>query len=231
MRGNPEGLGVRVERMIKTRKGLVVAVSGKEDAERLKTNEELKRKGYVVKDGLRKNPMIMVYDLEKGRVEEDTLKEIFQRNFRETSMSEMEFLRDVKVRRKIKQVGRQEKRGGKEKESWVIEVNGNILAECMRRERLYIGWESVRLKEYVDIVRCFKCQGYGHIGKVCRENKQICGMCAGEHRMEQCSGENEVRCHNCSKEGRRSDHPATYAKCEVYGRMVERYYKSVAYEN
>lgn len=107
VRGNPEGLGVRVERMIKTRKGLVVAVSGKEDAERLKTNEELKRKGYVVKDGLRKNPMIMVYDLEKGRVEEDTLKEIFQRNFRETSMSEMEFLRDVKVRRKIKQVGRQ----------------------------------------------------------------------------------------------------------------------------
>lgn len=82
------------------------------------------------------------------------------------------------------------------------------------------------------MVRCFKCQGYGHIGKVCRERKMTCGRCAGEHKTETCKTEQEeVACQNCRKEGRASDHPAYWRGCPIYKRAEERYSKAVDYES
>lgn len=102
----------------------------------------------------------------------------------------------------------------------------------MARGRLYVGWESLKVKEYVDVVRCFKCQGIGHIGMVCRDEEQTCGRCAEKHKTENCRVNDEnVKCCNCLKEGRKERHPATWLRCEVYRRAEERYLKSVNYES
>lgn len=102
MKEDPRQLGVKVERLIKTRKGLVVAVGNKEDAVRMVDSERLRGKGYVVKESVAKRPMLMVYDVGGGVEEKEVLKEMFERNFSE-SVTENEFLRAVKVRRRIKQ--------------------------------------------------------------------------------------------------------------------------------
>lgn len=130
-------------------------MGNKEDAVRMVDNERLRGKGYVVKESVAKRPMLMVYDVGGGVEEKEVLKEMFERNFSE-SMTENEFLRAVKVRRRIKQRnGRGESDG---KESWVMEVNGRIYEESMERARLYLWWEAVKVREYMDVVRCYKCQ-------------------------------------------------------------------------
>lgn len=230
MKENPKELGVNVERLIKTRKGLVVEMTTKNEVERMMNSESLRRKGYVVREGVKKRPTVMIYDLEKGP-EEEILKEMYMRNFSE-SMTEQEFLRAVKVRRKIGQ-----KKGGREKEkvereTWIMEVSGRIYEGCMRQERVYMKWEAVRVKEYVDIVRCFKCQGFGHIGKVCRERKQVCERCGEDHKTEACGvSDTEVKCPNCAREGRETCHAACWKGCEIYRRAEERYFKAVDYES
>lgn len=100
MKEDPKILGVRVERMIKTRRGLVVALSNRVEKEKLLKSETLKGKGYVVREGAKKLPMFMIYDIPK-KDEKGTLKEIWERNYED--LSEQEFLNAFKVKRKIKQ--------------------------------------------------------------------------------------------------------------------------------
>lgn len=199
MTEDPKKLGVNVERMIKTRRGLVVAVSSKNEVEKMMNSADLRKKGYVVTERVKKRPMIMIYDVEKGQEEADILKEMYGRNFVE-GMTEQEFLRAIKIRRKVKQQQRGGNREKTERETWIVEVNGKIFNSCMKRERIYMRWEALRVKKYVDVVRCFKCQGFGHVGKVCREKKQACGRCMGEHKTEGCEVEEDsVRCINCRR--------------------------------
>lgn len=100
-------------------------------------SEDLRKKGYVVSKRVKKRPMIMVYDVAKGPEEESILKEMYERNFVE-SMTEQEFLRAIKVRRKIKQSKRGGNRDKFEKETWIMEVDGKIFNGCMKRERIYM---------------------------------------------------------------------------------------------
>lgn len=228
---NPKDLGVRVNKLIKTRRGLVVSMNNKGDVERMMTNGRLKEKGYIIAEGVRKRPMMMVYDIDRRMKEEEVMKEIYERNFAE-GRSEQEFLRSVKVRRRIRQGQEGGERGREEKETWIMEVPGPVFQACMVGERVYVRWEALRIKEYIDVVRCFKCQGYGHIGKVCRERKMTCGRCAGDHKTETCKTEQEeVACQNCWKVGRAPDHPAYWRGCPIYKRAEERYLKAVDYES
>ena len=59
------------------------------------------------------------------------------------------------------------------------------------------------------VVRCYRCQSFGHLAKVCNTHRR-CELCAGLHEFdEQCCG--EVRCANCG-----GNHPASSAKCPAY---------------
>lgn len=77
-----------------------------------------------------------------------------------------------------------------------------------------------------------ECQGFGHVGKVCREKKDTCGRCAGGHRTDRCEETVEqVACVNCRKEGRRADHPAFWKECGALKRAEERYMSKIDYES
>lgn len=87
--------------------------------------------------------------------------------------------------------------------------------ETVLPERIMVGYMSFRVREYVPPpVRCYKCQRYGHIAKVCH-GKQRCGKCGGEHEYGQC-GDNDVKkCCNCG-----GDHTAAYGGCPARKQAV-----------
>jgi len=61
----------------------------------------------------------------------------------------------------------------------------------------------------VRVIRCFNCQGFGHLAKHCKSNRH-CEICAHTHgEYEGCGG--KVHCHNC-----RGNHPASSSLCPVY---------------
>ena len=44
--------------------------------------------------------------------------------------------------------------------------------------RLRVGWVNCRIREHVEVARCFRCQGYGHVSRDCilpgRKQQQAC---------------------------------------------------------
>lgn len=171
---DPKAMNVRVERMMKTRKGLVVAVREKEYFAKLKASEAFKGRGYKVVEKERKRPMVLLYDVEKGLSEDQVLKELFVKNFGGVGMTEQEFLRDVKVRRKVSQA---RQRGEKEKcrESWVMEVSGKIFRVCMTRNRLYVEWESMKVKEYIDVLDVLNVKALDILGGYVEMRNRLVG--------------------------------------------------------
>ncbi|XP_064611699.1 uncharacterized protein LOC135475697 [Liolophura sinensis] len=72
-----------------------------------------------------------------------------------------------------------------------------------------LGYEIFEVKPYVPrVLRCYKCQGYGHISSSCR-GKQRCPRCAGEHEFEQCRNLDRPKCSNCGSLG----HSSAYLGC------------------
>lgn len=87
--------------------------------------------------------------------------------------------------------------------------------EAVLPERVMVGYMSFCVREYVPPpMRCYKCQRYGHIAKVCH-SKQRCGKCGGEHEYGQCSDAEIKKCCNCG-----GDHTAAYGGCPARKKAV-----------
>lgn len=72
---------------------------------------------------------------------------------------------------------------------WVVECNPEVRNWLRSRDQVYVDCQVCR--DYADIVRCFRCQGYGHISKNCRD-KMCCGHCAGEHDNKDCMNKDKA---------------------------------------
>ena len=83
---------------------------------------------------------------------------------------------------------------------------------------VFIGWQRYRVDKYIpDSIRCFRCQRYGHLQSQCRSTKDVCAICAQNHKAKECpekikqfKGRKAV-CANCN-----GQHPANYMGCRKY---------------
>jgi len=107
----------------------------------------------------------------------------------------------------------------------ILEIEKEFYNELTNGEKLKIGWCRCRVVECVDIRRCFKCCGYNHKSRQCK-NRLACLKCGGEHLMKDCGARNNV-CVNCKvaveKLNVRLDifHPAYSTQCPVYKKKLE----------
>lgn len=62
--------------------------------------------------------------------------------------------------------------------------------------RICIDFNRYIIVEYLQIIRCFKCQGYGHISSRC-SGDQKCPKCAGSHALADCNAVVVEACANC----------------------------------
>ena len=73
----------------------------------------------------------------------------------------------------------------------------------------------------IQIVRCFKCQKFGHISAKC-QSAEKCGHCSENHLFRDCPNKNqESKCANCNLK-----HPANYIQCDVYIKQLQTVMKS-----
>jgi len=91
--------------------------------------------------------------------------------------------------------------------------------------RVFIGWDSCRVYQHIDILRCFKCNQFGHIAANCK-NELCCAKCSGNHDGKDC--DNEIaKCVNCAWANDRMkmnldvNHTSFDLKCPSYLRKVQ----------
>ena len=90
-------------------------------------------------------------------------------------------------------------------------------------DRVYIGLNSCRVEDKVNVMRCYRCHVHGHSGNNCK-NDPVCGYCgSSEHESKDCKlkdniyrNKNQLRCINCKR--RNLDfhgHTAFWPSCPV----------------
>lgn len=124
---------------------------------------------------------------------------------------------------------------GKNTFSAVVEIDCDGFNTIMsdERKRLNIGWSSCNVKEYVNILSCYKCQGFSHKAKDCKKER-ACKKCAGKHDIRECKSK-VIKCTNCTQANKklnlnlRTNHIAGSKICKVLERRVNISKKRVQY--
>lgn len=100
----------------------------------------------------------------------------------------------------------------------VIEVEEWIAQHLLRHQRILLGFISCRVSLYLPIIRCNKCQRYGHTDQNCRKT-EYCQYCARSHKSIICpvrKSPDKHRCINCYGTPRDFPHSANSSDCPTF---------------
>lgn len=79
--------------------------------------------------------------------------------------------------------------------NWILDVDDVTKEWLLFKKRICINFERYRVAEYINIIRCYKCQEFGHMSTGCK-NPQRCLKCSEDHRVIECKTDKEL-CANC----------------------------------
>ena len=217
-------LKVRSVRQMR-KQGLVVEVQGNKDVEAIKSCD-LNKLGLVVERPKKLNPSVIIYDVEKDYKAEELKEELIRKNFDNVPESELEHLKES-----IRFVHPFKVKNGT-RHNWIVQLPAKLFASLISAGRAFLMWRTYRTSEYVNITRCFKCHGYGHIAKVCNIPEQLCGGCGqNDHLRKDCAKKEEPQCINCKRARRKDISHDTYNKdCPEYRRYLELYNSRIKWD-
>lgn len=116
-----------------------------------------------------------------------------------------------------------------------IEIDLDTFRKISATKYLLCGWHRCAAYEHVMVLRCFKCNEYGHIADECKQTEAVCPLCSDQHEMKDCKA-TEHKCINCTKYNEKyrtkvdSKHPAFSIKCPVMCMKVNQRKKHIRYE-
>jgi len=153
--------------------------------------ESLAKEGFGIQKTGAFLPKIIIYDVEKDVRPDELARTIIEQN--------PELGIDLSDKDKIQP---KFKRGPRDKEivHWVCEVRPEIFKKVIDRS-VYIGYSACRVKEFLDVSICYRCQKYGHIAAKCRATEMVCSYCAETgHKVEECKNKDKPpKCANCGE--------------------------------
>ncbi|XP_023235511.1 uncharacterized protein LOC111634910 [Centruroides sculpturatus] len=217
-----EGIRFRQIRKLRT-KGLMVQVETDEDARRLLQNNKLKEIGLKTEPLNKRNPRVIIYDVPRN-IDDGELPEVIQ------SMNPEIFVcKDRK--HELKPLFKTGKRRD-EQVNWVMEVSPELRLKLLGHERLFIDYYSCKVKDYIAVSRCFKCQSFGHVAKFCRDSADTCSHCTEEgHKFSDCPRKKEAaKCAACKMIGKPHNHSRNSKQCTSYKVAIEKYLNTITYE-
>lgn len=94
--------------------------------------------------------------------------------------------------------------------------------------KVFIGFQLCYIKDYVNILQCFKCQQFGHKYKHCKKSTIICLYCGENHSPKDCSNKmkKSFKCVNCD-----GSHAANHKECPSYIENFNKMIGSIDYLN
>ncbi|GBN56492.1 Retrovirus-related Pol polyprotein from type-1 retrotransposable element R1 [Araneus ventricosus] len=178
---SPSSLGVKIiTSRLTTYKGVVLQVQTEDMANKIKDainqNNVLKEVCNARKPKVRL-PQLIIFDIEKR-------EEGITREFEEQALMNKIKASNILPEGETKVLFRKKGRGNRE--HWIVEVSPNIFAHIKNEKRLQCGFGSLRFKEYIEPMRCFKCHRFGHGKTTCVQEDELCSKCPGIHSHKMC---------------------------------------------
>lgn len=222
---NPAGVGVCVNGTKKIRDGVAVYCENTSGMSKLK-NVLVEKLGsaYTFSESKKLKPRLMIKNVilnEDIKSDEDIVHNIFSLN--DLSQFETE---DLKVVIKLKHF---------DKYNIVIQVSPALRKLLLAKGHLWIGWKKAMIEDYLRVMRCFKCSGFGHMIKDCKSNSTICPNCSENHLLKDCNS-SEHKCIHCMNYNQRHksnlaiDHTVKDICCPVFISYVENLKSRIDYE-
>lgn len=165
---------------------LVLKVTSRQDTDKIKRTLEPWGERVKIVTPRRRRQRVLLLSLERDTSEDsvlDSIRSVLQDSGLDDD-KELEVVRKIPTR-----AGRV---------NWVVDVDDESFASLIERRRLCIDFDRFRVVEYIQIMRCYKCQEYGHMASRC-SGVLKCTKCAGEHGQIDCKSVIEA-CANCLKE-------------------------------
>lgn len=172
--------------------GVVVFATSDLAAQRLANSTELRSAGLSVTVPEPRMPRVIIYDVPRDSA--DVLPSIMHHNLKDSvSLTADEFAQKCKLSHRA---------GPREGSCHVVmSVAPEIRAALLDVGRLYIGWQSCRVKDYIGVTLCRKCCHYGHPEKYCREQSPTCFHCGvvGHSKSACPSASSSAKCATCCR--------------------------------
>jgi hypothetical protein len=117
-------------------------------------------------------PKIVIKGVSGDVKGEELIKTIIETigDYFETS-SEEDIEKELKIKFKFR------RKHNSSENTCVLEISPKLRDEVFRKlNKIRIGWKIHSFETYINIIHCFKCNGFGHITKVCAQ-QDSCGHC------------------------------------------------------
>lgn len=197
----PGKLGIAVSGVYKTKQGICIKVGNKEQGQKLKREIEKtsQLRGKIeVKLPDKKSPKLILLNVPEYIKNEEIVEGMYYQNSHiNEAITEENFKEDTKIQGSFKT-----SRTGNSKRHIILTVLPRSRNIILLKQNLSISWAHVKVDDYLPVIRCYQCCGFGHMSKNC-ERAQRCSHCAGKHRYNQCKKlEEEPTCTNCREANR-----------------------------
>ena len=109
---------------------------------------------------------------------------------------------------------------------YIFEVSTELRKTLKKHQKVRISWRNYKIDDYVNIIRCFNCQRFGHLAKDCK-SEATCGKCAEQHKTADCKNSNAAKCINCTRTNLRNKnnklnncHSVSSEECPSYQKIA-----------
>lgn len=214
---NPAGLKVTSLRR-GPRAGLILEIEG--EASLAKFKEKLPP-SLKVEEPAKRQPKVLIYDTPVNTTVEQVRESL------QYLVEESPEMRDaVEATRLCFRMRERDRR-----QNLVVEVRPIVRQAILRDGRVFVGWSSCRVRDYLVSARCFNCQRMGHVAKHCREKAAICSHCAETgHSYKECTRRQEApTCANCKRWKKEASHDVRSVTCPEAVRATEALIRNTEY--